>query len=218
MGTRLLIVGLVGVFMAGCGSSKQDSYRGYEISGYKIIEKQDGIELRLYAPQIVAETVVSGDFADVGNEGFRRLFNYISGGNRSKQSISMTAPVGQQSQSEKISMTAPVNQQKTGDSYVITFKMPSNYTMETLPEPNDVRIALRQIPEYYAAAIRYTGTWSLGRYQKHETKLRDFITQRGLALRGEPIFARYDPPFMPFFFRRNEILIEIDKPEKAQGD
>lgn len=216
--SRLFITGLVGVFMATGGLSKQQAYGSIEKSGYKVLEKQGAIELRLYAPQIVAETAVEGDFTNVSNEGFRRLFNYISGNNRTRQSIAMTAPVGQQPQSEKIPMTAPVGQQKSGETYLITFTMPSKYTMETLPEPNDSRVILRLIPEHYVVAITYGGTWSQSRYDKYQTKLLAFITKRGLTPQGEPVFARYDPPFMPFFFRRNEILIEINKPELPKGD
>ncbi len=213
MNAKMLLSGLMGIFVAGCGSAG-----GIEKSSYKVIEKQGAIEIRLYASQIVAETTVEGDFKDVGNEGFRRLFSYISGNNRTRQSIAMTAPVGQQPQGEKIAMTAPVGQQKSGESYVITFMMPSEYTMETLPEPNDSRVTLRLIPEHYAVAITYGGVWSQKRYQTHETKLRDFIAQQGLVIHGEPIFARYDPPFMPFFLRRNEILFEIDNPQVQQGE
>ncbi len=216
--SRLYIIGLVGVFVATGGLFKQQAYGGIEKAGYKVFEKKGAIELRLYPPQIVAETAVEGDFTNVGNEGFRRLFNYISGNNRTRQSIAMTAPVGQQPQSEKIQMTAPVGQQKSGETYLITFMMPSKYTMETLPEPNDSRVTLRLIPEHYAVAITYGGTWSQSRYDKHQTKLLAFIAERGLTPQGEPVFARYDPPFMPFFFRRNEILIEINKPEQPKGD
>ncbi len=188
-----------------------------EEAKYSVLEKHGSIELRLYAPHIVAETAVDGDFEDAGNQAFGRLFNYISGSNRSKESIAMTAPVGQQKTSEKIAMTAPVGQQKSDGKYLISFMMPSKYTMDTLPEPTDGRVVLRQIPQRTVAAIRYSGTWSQKRYAAHEQKLRDFIAQRGYAIKGEPNWARYNPPFTPWFLRRNEILMEIEPMQKTQA-
>ena len=92
-----------------------------EEAKYKLLDRDGDFELRQYEPQIVAETMVEGDFQDVGNEGFRRLYDYISGNNRKQQTIPMTAPVSQEANSEKIPMTAPVNQQKVGGKWRITF-------------------------------------------------------------------------------------------------
>ena len=112
---------------------------------YRTIEQDGRFELRLMEPHVVAETFVDGDFERVGNEGFRRLFEYIGGANRSETRISMTAPVVQEPASEEIAMTAPVAQEKVGDRYRITFVMPSKYTLETLPQPTDPRIRLRDL-------------------------------------------------------------------------
>ena len=103
-----------------------------EKAKYSVVEREGNFELRQYEPYIVAETIVEGDLDEVGNEGFRRLFDYISGKNRKRQSISMTAPVSQKAESEKISMTAPVNQVKVGEKYRITFLMPAKYTMDQI--------------------------------------------------------------------------------------
>ena len=166
-------------------------------------------ELRQYESSLGAETTVEGDFHEVGNEGFRRLFDYISGKNRKKQSIPMTAPVSQEASSEKIPMTAPVNQEKVGGAWRITFLMPSAFTMETLPEPLDSRVKLVKIPGRLMAALNYSGTWSRERYEEKEKRLKELIRQRGLKIEGEPVFARYNPPFMPWFLRRNEVLIPV---------
>ena len=83
-----------------------------EEAKYAVLEKEGHFELRQYEPCIAAETLVEGDFDEVGNAGFRRLFRYISGDNQAKMPISMTSPVAQEKRSEKISMTAPVTQQK----------------------------------------------------------------------------------------------------------
>jgi hypothetical protein len=121
----------------------------------------------------------------------------------------MTAPVRQEAASEKIPMTAPVNQERVGGKWRITFLMPSRYSLETLPEPLDSRIKLVEIPPRLLAAIKYSGTWSRERYEDMERRLRESILQRGLKIIGEPIFARYNPPFMPWFLRRNEVLIPV---------
>jgi effector-binding domain-containing protein len=176
---------------------------------YRVLESLGDFELRQYESSIVAETTVEGDFHEVGNEGFRRLFDYISGKNRKKQSIPMTAPVSQEVSSEKIPMTAPVNQEKVGEAWRITFFMPSSFTMETLPEPLDPRVKLAKIPRRLMAALSYSGTWSKERYEGKEQRLKELIRQRGLKIEGEPIFARYNPPFMPWFLRRNEVLIPV---------
>ena len=176
---------------------------------YRVLESSGDFELRQYESSIVAETTVEGDFHEVGNEGFRRLFDYISGKNRKKQSIPMTAPVSQEPSSEKIPMTAPVNQEKVGEAWRITFLMPSSLTMETLPKPLDPRVKLMKIPGRLMAALSYSGTWSRERYEGKEQRLKELIRQRGLKIEGEPVFARYNPPFMPWFLRRNEVLIPV---------
>jgi len=176
---------------------------------YKVIATESNFELRQYSSYIVAETYVEGDFEAVGSEGFRRLADYIGGKNRKKESISMTAPVSQKPASEKIAMTAPVSQEQEKGRWRIAFMMPSAYTMETLPVPDDERIALREEKEKTVAVIRYSGTWGKKRYMEHETKLMDWISTKGWNIVGAPVWARYNPPFMPWFMRRNEILIPV---------
>ena len=178
---------------------------------YQVLERNGDFELRQYKPYIVAETLVEGDFQDVGNEGFRRLFDYISGKNRKKESIPMTAPVTQEVASEKIPMTAPVTQEKAGEKWRIAFVMPSRSSLATLPEPLDSIIKLKEIPARLMAAVRYSGTWSRGRYEDKEKSLREFIRQKALKIVGEPVWARYNPPFMPWFLRRNEVLIPVER-------
>jgi hypothetical protein len=180
-----------------------------EEAKYKVLEREGDFELRQYQPHIVAEILVEGDFQEVGNEGFRRLYDYISGKNRKQQTIPMTAPVSQEASSEKIPMTAPVNQEQVGGKWRITFLMPSQYALETLPEPSDPRVQLTTVPGLLMAALSYSGTWSRGRYEEKEKRLKELIRQKGLKIEGEPIFARYNPPFMPWFLRRNEVLIPV---------
>jgi hypothetical protein len=179
---------------------------------YRVIEADGPFEMRRIEPHVVAGTFVKGDFERVGQEGFRRLVEYIWGANLKQSRLPMTAPVVQEPASEKIAMTAPVGQEKAGDRYRITFLMPSQYALASLPQPTDRRIRLRAESARTVAAIRYTGFWSRSRYDDHERKLGEWIQQRGLEPVGEPVWARYDPPFVPWFLRRNEILIEVRDP------
>lgn len=175
---------------------------------YKVLSSERDFELRLYEPHIVAETVVDGDFGQAGKAGFRKLADYIFGNNRS--------PLNQESAnrdsdaaSRKIKMTAPVNMHREGERYRVTFMMPSLYTLDTLPEPVNSDVRLRQIPGELIAAIRYSGTWHRQRYETRRIELEEWVETRGWRPAGEPIFARYDPPFKPWFLRRNEILIPV---------
>ena len=182
-----------------------------EEAPYTVIEQNGDFELRQYSPHIVAETTVEGTFDQVGSEGFRRLAGYINGENRTKQSIAMTAPVSQEARSEKIAMTAPVGQEKLGDRWRITFVMPLKYALDTLPEPIDSRIEAKQEPGRLMAAVRYSGTWSRKGYEENKERLLAWIEEQGFKQTGDPVWARYDPPFMPWFLRRNEVLIPVDR-------
>jgi hypothetical protein len=189
-------------------SSNSGKHLAIEQAKYTVIEEKGNCQIRQYEPYIAAETLVDSDFDNAGNIAFGRLFKYISGHNRKKESIAMTAPVNQQS--EKIAMTAPVNQQKSEGKYVVSFTMPSKYTLDTLPEPLDSNVVLKQIPAHKIAAIRYSGTWSQNKYIEHKTELEQFIKEKGLKVKGEDIFARYDPPFQLWFLRRNEVWIPVE--------
>ena len=182
-----------------------------EKAKYQVLERDQNFELRQYEPRIVAETFVAGEFEEVGNVGFRRLYDYINGNNLQKQNLAMTAPVTQEVRSEKIAMTAPVTQEKSQNKWRITFLMPTRYTMETLPEPQDPLIQLKEESGHLMAAIRYSGTWSQKRYEQNLSRLIEAIAERALKAVGQPVWARYDPPFMPWFLRRNEVLIRVQR-------
>jgi hypothetical protein len=196
------------------GPLSAENAAAIEEAGFTVFYQSDPFEIRRYQPRIVAETYVAGDFDEVGNVGFRRLFDYISGNNRSQAKIEMTSPVTQEPQSEKIEMTAPVTQEKQADRYRITFLMPSRFTMETLPQPLDENVKLKEMPAAWMAAIRYSGTWRRSRYESREKQLLEWVRQQGLKPAGEPVFARYNAPFMPWFLRRNEVLLPIQVPDE----
>jgi hypothetical protein len=180
-----------------------------EEAPYTVITADGIFELREYAPQILAEITVDGDLEGAGSKAFRPLFAYISGANKARSKIAMTAPVSQEQPGEKITMTAPVSQQRAQGQWAVSFMMPAAFTMDTLPAPLDPRITLRQVPARLVAAVRYSGFWSEEKYLLHMEKLGKWITDKGFAVSGEPIWARYNSPFTLWFLRRNEVLIPV---------
>lgn len=179
---------------------------------YRIRQKTELFELRDYPPYLVAEARIKAPFENAGAEAFSILAGYIFGNNRSQQKIGMTAPVNQMSLSEKIEMTAPVSLTAAdggGEAYVISFVMPARFTLENLPTPLDQRVIIREMPARTMAVLSFSGDWSQSRYLAHETKLLAAVLDAGLQSAGKPVFARYNPPFMPWFLRRNEVMIEV---------
>jgi len=168
-----------------------------ETPSYKITEQIDGVEIRLY-PKLILATV-SGD--DVGAP-FRILFDYISGNNSGGSKISMTAPV---ITPERIDMTAPVISGGGSMSFVV----PSKYTMESVPVPNDGRVRIHEVPERKLAVLRFRGWARDESVEKRKVKLLSVLRDSGIETIGEPSLLRYNSPWTPGFMRRNEIAIEI---------
>lgn len=180
-----------------------------EEPAFEVVERDGAFELRRYPALLAAETVVSGaDFEDAGDIAFGRLFRYITGNNRGNREIAMTAPVVQE-RGAKIAMTAPVVQDAGPDGYRVAFLVPADFTRETVPEPLDPAVRIRETPPRLVAALRYSGSWSEKNYRRHEAELRGTLAARGLEPEGEAIIARYDAPFMPWPLRRNEVLIPV---------
>lgn len=180
-----------------------------EEAPYTVVTTDGAFEVRDYAPHVVAETLVEGTLEEAGNKAFDRLFRYISGGNRSREKLAMTAPVSQQPKGEKIAMTAPVAQQRVQERWAVSFMMPAASTLETLPAPEDPQVMLRQVPARRIAAVRYSGSWSEKGYLRQKSALEAWMRAKGLASAGEPQWARYNSPFSLWFLRRNEILIPV---------
>lgn len=185
----------------------------YEEPGYSVVRESRDIEYRRYKPYLVAETLVTdrADFDSAGNEGFRRLFKYIAGGNTSQSRISMTAPVSQAAQAEKIAMTVPVQQQGSGAGWRIAFMLPAQFTPETAPRPSDPRVQVVAVPARLVAVLRYAGRWTESNYQEHRQELLKTLSAASIQSKGEPWLARYNAPFSLPFLRRNEVLIEVDR-------
>lgn len=196
--------------MVGCLIFFSQAVMAIEEPQYTVESKTDLYEIRVYGPTIVAETIIDAPFEEAGTEGFKILANYIFGDNRSNEKITMTAPVAQ-IKSEKIAMTAPVNQISGEKGYVVQFTMPAKFTMETLPQPNDKRVHIRQIPKRKVAVFAYSGFWSESRYKSKLSEFVSALKRDNIKTVGEPIFARFNSPFRLWFLRRNEIWFEISQ-------
>ena len=205
---------------------------GTEQPPYEVVGRVGDAEIRRYAPQIAAETVVEGPVETARNEGFRRVAGYIFGDNTAKASVAMTAPVvqgreaagGSQSiamtapvvqaragRSEAIAMTSPVVQQPAGaESWSIQFIMPSKYTLATLPQPNDPRVRLVEIPARTFAVVRFSGLGREDAVARHEKALDAALAGSSWRAVGEPVTWYYDPPWTVPFLRRNEVARPVE--------
>jgi hypothetical protein len=178
---------------------------------YKVAERSGNIEIRDYAPIIVAEAEVLGERPEAISKGFRIVADYIFGNNTAAHKVPMTAPVTQQG-SEKIAMTAPVTQQGDGNTWRVRFIMPSQYTMKTLPKPNNPAVELKEIPGKRFVVIRFSGMAGEESLKRHTKQLDEFISAKKLTPLSPPTYAFYNPPWTLPFLRRNEVLVEISGP------
>ena len=201
---------LLALFTALCLGLAVPLARADADPGYTVVQRYPAFEVRDYAPYLVAEVVVPGPADEAGNQGFRILAGYIFGKNKGERKIAMTTPVTQTAAPTRIAMTAPVTQAAAEDGFVIQFRMPEGFTLDTLPEPLDARVKLREVVPGRLAVIRYSGTWSEANYDEHLQKLQQAVAAAGLRTTGNPIYSRYNAPFVPWFLRRNEIWLKVD--------
>jgi hypothetical protein len=162
---------------------------------YTVLSQHKGFELRKYPAGIQIETTVGGDFVDAGNRGFRPLVNFISGNNKARQSIAMTAPVIQES--------AGANR------HMVRFVMPEEMKSGDVPASLDSSVKVIEVPEHLAAAKRFSGSWNQDKFLLEGEKLVSETLSSGLETVGSLYFARFDPPWKPGFLKRNEVLIRV---------
>ena len=183
--------------------------RAIEEPAYEVTRQLGGVELRQYAPYVVAEVVLNTAAEDAGSQAFPILAGYIFGKNKGEKKLAMTAPVTQTAVPVRMDMTAPVTQAAVPGGVLVQFVLPKSVTLASAPEPTDPRVHLRQMPAATWAVIRYSGTWSQANYEEHLMQLEATLDAASVATQGEPVLARYDPPFKPWFMRRNEIWLAL---------
>jgi hypothetical protein len=181
-----------------------------ESAQYKVIEKKKGYEIRLYSPQILAQTKVKGEYDYALNQGFRILAKYIFGNNVKKESIAMTAPVVEEKNiSENIAMTTPVVSNIDGEYHTITFSMPKKYNINNLPKPIDNRIEILSIPEKKMAVKRISFLRTYDVISKNKNIFIQQLKQDNIKTVGEVKYAGYNAPWTPPWMIRNEVMVEI---------
>lgn len=162
---------------------------------YEVTRKLDRVEIRRYPKMVIAK--VEG----YGESGFNLLFRFISGDNKQKAKVKMTAPVV----SQRIEMTAPVL--STDDS--LAFVMPAEYRLDTTPEPLDDRVKISEMPEKNLAVLRFSGRWTSSLFEKKTRELLEELENAKVKTRGDVFSMLYNAPFTPSFMRRNEVAIEV---------
>ncbi|MGS2717827.1 SOUL family heme-binding protein [Eionea flava] len=207
---------------------------------YTVLGTDENIELRRYAPMIIAEATVSGDMDKASNKGFKLIADYIFGNNTVRFSnengtkeestteedtnnttISMTAPVtitrhsdANHSASSAIDMTAPVTVKLISESvdqqWRVHFVMPSKYTMTSLPIPNNPAVMLTEIPETYYATLRFSGFTGEKKVAEKTERLIAWLAEKNITPISTPALARYNPPWALPFLRRNEVIVRYE--------
>jgi hypothetical protein len=172
---------------------------------YAVVRQFDNVELRQYAPYVVAEVVLDVTAEEAGSKAFPILAGYLFGKNKGERKLSMTAPVTQTAAPVKMEMTAPVTQAAVPGGMRVQFVLPEGVMLESAPEPLDPRVQLRLVPASRWATTRYSGTWSQANYDEHLGKPRAALAVAGVATQGQSVLVRYNSPMTPWFMRRNEI-------------
>jgi hypothetical protein len=185
-----------------------------ETLDYEVIKKEKNIEIRQYPAYLQAEADVEGiNYRDAAQKGFSILADYIFGNNIAREKIDMTTPV-RASRPEKIAMTSPVKVEGSG-TYTISFVMPSKYNIDTLPVPKNKNVRIRQVGAAKIAAIRFSGYFNQDTISRNKEILNSFLEKENLETLGDFIIAGYNPPWIPGFLSRNEIMAVLaDSMEK----
>jgi len=175
--------------------------------------KDGAFELRDYPVLIVAEVTVAGTRQEASQAGFRKLAGYIFGGNTGAKRITMTTPVTKSrvgaTSGQKIAMTAPVTQIGAQGEWVVRFTMPAGLALSDLPQPNDPGVTLKTLPAARCAVMRFSGLAGEAKVAAETEKLLSAVKAQGLTTAGPILVARYNPPWTPWFLRRNEVMVPV---------
>jgi len=173
------------------------SLMAIETPKYKIITKKKNFEVRHYDSLIVAKTNIIDKYKEANSRGFRRIANYIFGGNNMQESIAMTAPV--------ITTTSDLN-----NNYEVLFFMPFKYELESLPKPNLSSVTIEKRLLGLIASIEFGGWATEKNIETYKIRLKEYLKKENLNIRGNFMIAQYNSPWALPPFRRNEILVQIN--------
>jgi hypothetical protein len=179
---------------------------------FTLISQENAIEVREYKPKIIARVEVEGGFDDASSKGFKLLADYIFGNNLlngESQKISMTAPVEMTPLAEDIVMTSTIMKSEANHKWQVNFVMPKEYTLDSLPRPNNELVKIIEIPKEKYAVIVFSGLVRDSSYTEKAQLLNDFIMTNNMTQLEAIKIARYNPPWTLPFFRRNELMAKI---------
>jgi DNA gyrase inhibitor GyrI len=162
---------------------------------YIVLKKENDIEIRQYKNFLTASIEMEGDRKEAIGKGFRSLFKYISGENKNKENISMTIPVMQKSSGN--------------NKWSVSFVVPKKFDLKDVPQPNNTNIQIKNNLNLKVIAITFSGLFSDGNIEENETKLRNYIKEKGIKIEEPAIYAGYNAPWTPWFLKRNEVMFKL---------
>lgn len=162
---------------------------------YIVLKKESEIEIRQYKNFLTASIEMEGDRKEVIGKGFRSLFKYISGENKNKENISMTIPVMQKSSGN--------------NKWNVSFVVPKKFDLKNVPQPDNANIQIKNNLNLKVIAITFSGLFSDGNIEENETKLRNYIKEKGIKIEEPAIYAGYNAPWTPWFLKRNEVMFKL---------
>ena len=161
----------------------------YEEANYEIVKENKNYEIRKYPDRLVIET------NSIEGNGFRKLFNYISGNNEEKKEIKMTVPVTQEIKNGNMKMQ---------------FYLPSKFNKDNAPKPSSSEIEILNIEGGYFAVIKYSGRSSDKNFLKNKEILEKALKKDDITILSTPIRASYNSPFTLPMLKRNEVMYRVD--------
>ena len=168
---------------------------GIEEPEYELLSEYEGFEIRRYSESIQARLLTPSSGWSGSSGGFRRIAGYIFGGNETNQ---------------RIAMTAPVQMWDTDSGSMMSFTMPSKYSIKDLPSPIDKGVEIVKVDEYVVAVLPFSGLSGTSKARRLMAKLETLIQASGLTAKGAPVLAVYDNPGTTLpFMRRNEIHLAL---------
>ena len=180
---------------------------------FKLISEEGEFQIREYDPKIIAQVEVEGDFDEASSRGFKLLADYIFGNNLldgGSKKISMTTPVEMSPMAENLLMTSSILDDQVNNKWSINFVMPQEFSLDTLPKPNNFQVNIIEVPKEKYAVIVFSGLIRESSYAEKAELLSNYLVENGLKQQGAIKIARYNPPWTLPFFRRNELMVRID--------
>jgi hypothetical protein len=193
------------VLLATVGPGSRAYAAPNEEPAYEVLQSAPGFEVRRYEPTIEAQVTVEGDYSGAVTKAFRVLASYIFGGNAPRESIAMTTPVSAKPAGTSIAMTTPVSAVSADGSWIVSFTMPRQWTMQTLPVPNDPRVTLVEVPAAAFAVRTFNGRATDSAVKTELDALRAEVEAAGLTIDGAPTVSQFNPPWILGPWRRNEV-------------